>query len=90
MLNTLEDISMVVHIEGLVQQKRNSSALAIDLRLSCSHPSLCLMLQLINVSYHYIVSSVFSAEMAPLRKILRDDESGHVGMMKRYVMMNFK
>ena len=27
------------HIDGLVQEKRNSSALAMELRLSCTNPS---------------------------------------------------
>ena len=29
------------HIDGLGQERRNSSALATDLRLSCSNPSIC-------------------------------------------------
>ena len=28
------------HIEGLVQERRNSSALAMELRLSCTNPSI--------------------------------------------------
>ena len=28
----------VKHIDGLVQERRNSSALAIELRLSCTNP----------------------------------------------------
>ena len=31
---------LVNHIEGLVQEKRNSSALAMELRLSCTKPSI--------------------------------------------------
>ena len=30
-----------MHIDGLVQERRNSSALAMELRLSCSNPSIC-------------------------------------------------
>ena len=33
--------SSVYHHDGLVQERRNSSALAMDLRLSCTHPSIC-------------------------------------------------
>ena len=29
------------HFDGLVQERRNSSALAMELRLSCSNPSIC-------------------------------------------------
>ena len=29
------------HIDGLVQERRNSSALAMELRLSCTNPSIC-------------------------------------------------
>ena len=32
------------HIDGLVQKRRNSSALAMELRLSCTKPSICLWL----------------------------------------------
>ena len=28
-----------MHIDGLVQERRNSSALAMELRLSCTNPS---------------------------------------------------
>ena len=29
-----------LHIDGLVQERRNSSALAMELRLSCTNPSI--------------------------------------------------
>ena len=29
-----------LHIDGLVQERRNSSALAMELRLSCNNPSM--------------------------------------------------
>ena len=29
------------HLDGLVQERRNSSALAVELRLSCINPSIC-------------------------------------------------
>ena len=32
-----------MHIDGLVQERRNSSALAVELRLSCTKPSIVLM-----------------------------------------------
>ena len=31
---------MQTHIDGLVQERRNSSALAMELRLSCTNPAL--------------------------------------------------
>ena len=31
------------YIDGLVQERRNSSALAMELRLSCTNPSICIM-----------------------------------------------
>ena len=31
-----------VYVDGLVQERRNSSALAMELRLSCPNPSMCL------------------------------------------------
>ena len=30
------------HLDGLVQERRNSIALAMELRLSCINPSICL------------------------------------------------
>ena len=30
----------MLHYDGLVQERRNSSALAMELRLSCHHPSI--------------------------------------------------
>ena len=32
---------MEEYIDGLVQERRNSSALAMELRLSCTNPSIC-------------------------------------------------
>ena len=34
----LEYFNTVRHIDGLVQERRNSSALAMELRLSCTKP----------------------------------------------------
>ena len=44
--NFVEDIVHLVlqpnqYIDGLVQERRNSSALAMELRLSCTNPSIC-------------------------------------------------
>ena len=33
------------YINGLVQERRNSSALTMELRLSCTNPSICYLLQ---------------------------------------------
>ena len=30
-----------IQVDGLVQERRNSSALAMDLHLSCTNPSKC-------------------------------------------------
>ena len=32
---------MTFHIDGLAQERRSSSALAMELRLSCINPSIC-------------------------------------------------
>ena len=37
---TLEIISIITTKDGLVQERRNSSALAMELRLSCTNPSI--------------------------------------------------
>ena len=31
----------VLHIDGLLQERRTSTALAMELRLSCTNPSIC-------------------------------------------------
>ena len=33
------------HIDGLVRERRNSNANALELRLSCTHPSICARIQ---------------------------------------------
>ena len=38
----------VEHTDGLVQERRNSSALAMELRLSCINPSIYAMTQDLN------------------------------------------
>ena len=37
-------------IDGLVQERQNSSALAMELRLSCTHPSVCTELNWIQLN----------------------------------------
>ena len=37
-------MTCMVCIDGLVQERRNSSALAMELRLSCTNPSICYLL----------------------------------------------
>ena len=39
-LNTMHP--KVIHIDGLVQERRNSSATAMEFRLSCTNPLLCI------------------------------------------------
>ena len=34
-------IGSILHVNGLVQERRNSSALAMELRLYCTYPSVC-------------------------------------------------
>ena len=48
------DIQMVLnhHIDGLVQERRNSSALAMELRLSCTNPSICAVV-VIDVDFNW-------------------------------------
>ena len=38
-------VKLIPHIDGLVQERRNSSALAMELRLSCTNPSTCQRVQ---------------------------------------------
>ena len=33
--------AVYIHLDGLVQERRNSSALAVELCLSCTNPSIC-------------------------------------------------
>ena len=33
-------LSIIANIDGLVQERRNSSVLAMELRLSCTNPSI--------------------------------------------------
>ena len=41
--------SMQTHFDGLVQERCNCSALAMELRLSCSNPSICPCRQVVQV-----------------------------------------
>ena len=38
-LDSVDDLVLKCHIDGLVQERRDSSALAIEFRLSCTNPS---------------------------------------------------
>ena len=40
MISADSSTTTVVHIDGLVQERRNSSALAMELHLSCTKPSI--------------------------------------------------
>ena len=42
---------MTSHIDGLVQERRSPSALAVELRLSCFNPSICTVIQDSDNSY---------------------------------------
>ena len=37
-------VALFLHFDGLVQERLNSSALAVELRLSCTNPSIYLLL----------------------------------------------
>ena len=38
-------VRLLCYIDGLVQERRNSSVLVIEMRLSCTNPSTCYSLQ---------------------------------------------
>ena len=40
-VSTPEKVDSLGYIDGLVQERRNSSALAIEIRLSYTNPSIC-------------------------------------------------
>ena len=42
----------IVYLDGLVQERRNSSALAMELRLSCTNPSICFNTN--DISYKFV------------------------------------
>ena len=44
--STTAQCTGMVNIHGLVQERRNSSALAMELRLSCTNPLICSMARL--------------------------------------------
>ena len=39
-INEPSDVNTLRHVDGLVQERRNSSALVMELRLSCTNPSM--------------------------------------------------
>ena len=41
MIVRIQCVPAVTHFDGLVQERRNSSALAMELRISCINPSIC-------------------------------------------------
>ena len=51
---------MKVYVDGLVQERRNSSALAMELRLSCTKPSMCRkgLVPVTSPKYMYICSGI--------------------------------
>ena len=44
------------HFDGLVQERRNSSALAMELHLSCTKPSICEIS--ITYDFHHILQVI--------------------------------
>ena len=63
------DISFHSHFDGFVQERRNSIALAMELRLSCTNPSISSSLNLcdseILPNTQYILVSHFTGECQP-------------------------
>ena len=53
--------AILLQIDGLVQEKRNPSALAMELRLSCTNPSTCSVLYVEHKSATYIGTEAFRA-----------------------------
>ena len=45
------------YIDGLVQERHNSSALAMELCLSCINPSICNWVEKILLFYNWIIAS---------------------------------
>ena len=66
------------HINGLVQERRNPSALAVELRLSCTNPSICSVFQVGSLLQEILASRLATVEYDPvvcpaISKSLTDD-----------------
>ena len=48
-----DDYSITIHIDGFVQERCNSSALAMELRLSCTNPSIWSHTDIISLKTHW-------------------------------------
>ena len=53
------------HIDGLVQERRNSSALAMELRLSCTNASICNCIKLYEEWRGIVVVALFTCHTLP-------------------------
>ena len=77
-VNILEKITyMEVHLNGLVQEIRNSSALVMELHLSCTNPSICTTLNLEQILL-LVIDNIFICIFTIFVKCLHSDESVHM------------
>ena len=58
-----EAIYGIVYIDGLVQERRNSSVLAMELCLSCTYPSICLLTDRANEGNNVIITKLNNKTM---------------------------
>ena len=54
----ISNLNVCNHIDGLVQERRNSSALAMELRLSCTNPSIRIAINEKNDQLYHDVSYI--------------------------------
>ena len=65
-----------LHIDGLVQERRNSSALTMELRLSCTNPSI--FSRPIQQEFTNIITTKLCLEIAHLKVLLPFAEATNV------------
>ena len=60
-------IYIYIYIDGIVQERRNTSALAMELHLSCTNPSICNMPKVKMVTGIFSSSSIFLLKSSSTR-----------------------
>ena len=69
-----DDYSITIHIDGLVQERCNFSALAMELRLSCTNPSIWSHTDIISLKTHWNDVLYFQEKFASLSLAFKTDK----------------
>ena len=81
---------VIIQLDGLVQERRNSIANALELRLYCTNPSICKWVKVTWINWRYtsiVVPVWFPTQLYPVASEHKSKNTGQCGLKPKLIFI---